>query len=219
EKLYKRTNENLEEAAAKQKWRTVVTTSGGSPDGKPPTAVRKGAVEKKPKAKLVSPKRQIRSTERLLRKVVFESQFCPPPKRSWHPLFTHLSPLVSSTRMNVTSRPKPNENPQTETQISITSSGNPVTKGYNNPISVGKVKWTRKKTTFPVEDHGAGTGLVYGIPNGSAFDHSFQSSSGSVLAKRNLVYAVNQDAKDAFKKTVELDRLIDMLKNASDREL
>ncbi|KAK9073523.1 hypothetical protein SSX86_007847 [Deinandra increscens subsp. villosa] len=37
--------------------------------------------------------------------------------------------------------------------------------------------------------------------------------------RRNLVYAVNQDAEDAFKKTVELDRLIDMLKNASDREI
>ncbi|KAK9064961.1 hypothetical protein SSX86_016344 [Deinandra increscens subsp. villosa] len=39
------------------------------------------------------------------------------------------------------------------------------------------------------------------------------------LKLRNLVYAVNQDAEDAFKKTVELDRLIDMLKNASDREV
>ncbi|KAK9056606.1 hypothetical protein SSX86_023968 [Deinandra increscens subsp. villosa] len=44
----------------------MVTTSGGSPDGKPPTTVRKRVIEKKPKSKLVSPKRQIRSTVRFL---------------------------------------------------------------------------------------------------------------------------------------------------------
>ncbi|KAK1414373.1 hypothetical protein QVD17_30117 [Tagetes erecta] len=37
--------------------------------------------------------------------------------------------------------------------------------------------------------------------------------------RRNLVCAVKQEAEDAFKKTVEVDRLIDMLKNASDQEL
>ncbi|CAI9286570.1 unnamed protein product [Lactuca saligna] len=37
--------------------------------------------------------------------------------------------------------------------------------------------------------------------------------------RRNLVFAVNQDTEEAFKKTVEVDRLIDMLKDATDQEL
>ncbi|XP_076920246.1 uncharacterized protein LOC143581307 isoform X1 [Bidens hawaiensis] len=39
------------------------------------------------------------------------------------------------------------------------------------------------------------------------------------MNRRNLVCAVNKGAEDAFKKTVEVDRLIDMLKNASDHEV
>ncbi|KAF5759586.1 hypothetical protein HanXRQr2_Chr16g0743031 [Helianthus annuus] len=57
------------------------------------------------------------------RPVVFESQPCPPPKRSWHQLFTRSSPSVSCT-----SRPIPNENPS---QSSI------VTQGFDNPVSYG----------------------------------------------------------------------------------
>ncbi|KAI3676185.1 hypothetical protein L1987_85786 [Smallanthus sonchifolius] len=71
------------------------------------------------------------------RPAVFESQPCPPPKRSWHQLFTRSSPSVSSTSTNVTNRPNPNENPQTESQSSIASSGYPVTQGFDNPISYG----------------------------------------------------------------------------------
>ncbi|KAK9053736.1 hypothetical protein SSX86_024810 [Deinandra increscens subsp. villosa] len=56
---------------------------------------------------------------------------------------------------------------------------------------------------------GFARGLGDGLPK-------FVRSDG--VLGRNLVYAVNQDAEDAFKKSVELDRLIDMLKNASDRE-
>ncbi|KAL2490669.1 hypothetical protein Adt_26297 [Abeliophyllum distichum] len=37
--------------------------------------------------------------------------------------------------------------------------------------------------------------------------------------RRTLIYAVNQDAERAFKKTVEVDRLIDMLRDANDKEL
>ncbi|KAL4588984.1 hypothetical protein LXL04_001885 [Taraxacum kok-saghyz] len=37
--------------------------------------------------------------------------------------------------------------------------------------------------------------------------------------RRNLVFAVNQGTEEAFKKTVEIDRLIDILKDASDQEL
>ncbi|KAI3815082.1 hypothetical protein L1987_14736 [Smallanthus sonchifolius] len=37
--------------------------------------------------------------------------------------------------------------------------------------------------------------------------------------RRNLVCAAKQEAEDAFKKTVEVDRLIETLKNASDKEL
>ncbi|CAA2975312.1 uncharacterized protein LOC105169684 isoform X1 [Olea europaea subsp. europaea] len=37
--------------------------------------------------------------------------------------------------------------------------------------------------------------------------------------RRTLIYAVNQDAERAFKKTVEVDRLIDMLRDANDQEL
>lgn len=40
-----------------------------------------------------------------------------------------------------------------------------------------------------------------------------------IINRRNLVCAVNQDAEEAFKKTVEVDRLIDMLKDASDQEV
>ncbi|KAJ9537873.1 hypothetical protein OSB04_030606 [Centaurea solstitialis] len=39
------------------------------------------------------------------------------------------------------------------------------------------------------------------------------------INRKYLVCAVDQDAEEAFKKTVEVDRLIDMLKGASDREL
>ncbi|KAF5759588.1 hypothetical protein HanRHA438_Chr16g0755091 [Helianthus annuus] len=66
-----------------------------------------------------------------IRPVIFESQPCPPPKRSWQQLFGGSSPAVSSTSTNVISRPIPNENPQTESQSSI------VTQGFDNPISYG----------------------------------------------------------------------------------
>lgn len=34
-----------------------------------------------------------------------------------------------------------------------------------------------------------------------------------------MVFAVNQDTEEAFKKTVGVDRLIDMLKDATDQEV
>lgn len=37
--------------------------------------------------------------------------------------------------------------------------------------------------------------------------------------RRNLICAVHKDAENSFKKTVEVDRLIDMLKDAGDKEL
>ncbi|KAJ0971062.1 hypothetical protein J5N97_019021 [Dioscorea zingiberensis] len=37
--------------------------------------------------------------------------------------------------------------------------------------------------------------------------------------RRNLVFAVNKDAEKSFQKTVEVDRLIDMLKDSNSREL
>ncbi|KAM0935158.1 hypothetical protein DsansV1_C29g0208861 [Dioscorea sansibarensis] len=37
--------------------------------------------------------------------------------------------------------------------------------------------------------------------------------------RRNLVFAVNQDAEKSFQKTVEVDRLIDMLRESNSREL
>nr|TKR85061.1 uncharacterized protein D5086_0000250890 [Populus alba] len=39
------------------------------------------------------------------------------------------------------------------------------------------------------------------------------------LVRRTLICAVNQDPEDSFKKTVEVDRLIDMLRDANPREL
>ncbi|XP_024979665.1 uncharacterized protein LOC112516699 [Cynara cardunculus var. scolymus] len=54
------------------------------------------------------------------------------------------------------------------------------------------------------------------IPSNSSFP---VTSLTETKRRRYLVCAVDQDAEDAFKKTVEVDRLIDMLKGASDREL
>lgn len=39
------------------------------------------------------------------------------------------------------------------------------------------------------------------------------------MNRRNLVFAVNQDAEKSFKKTVEVDRLIDMLRESNSREV
>ncbi|KAJ0493702.1 hypothetical protein HanIR_Chr12g0589111 [Helianthus annuus] len=54
------------------------------------------------------------------------------------------------------------------------------------------------------------------IPNSNAFAATTRTDTKK---RRNLVCAVNKGAEDAFKKTVEVDRLIDMLKSASDHEL
>ncbi|KAI3716200.1 hypothetical protein L6452_23370 [Arctium lappa] len=54
------------------------------------------------------------------------------------------------------------------------------------------------------------------IPNNNSFPVTILSET---KRRRYLVCAVDQDAEEAFKKTVEVDRLIDMLKGASDREL
>ncbi|PWA47127.1 hypothetical protein CTI12_AA474170 [Artemisia annua] len=40
-----------------------------------------------------------------------------------------------------------------------------------------------------------------------------------IINRGNIVCAANQEAEEAFKKTVEVDRLIGTLKNASDQEL
>ncbi|XP_011658555.1 uncharacterized protein LOC101218799 isoform X2 [Cucumis sativus] len=48
---------------------------------------------------------------------------------------------------------------------------------------------------------------------------AFPLSPVNSRRRRTLIYAVNQDAEDAFKKTVEVDRLIDTLRNASSIEL
>lgn len=40
-----------------------------------------------------------------------------------------------------------------------------------------------------------------------------------IINRRGLICAVNQDAEELFKKTVEVDRLIDMLKNSNDMEV
>ena len=39
------------------------------------------------------------------------------------------------------------------------------------------------------------------------------------MNRRNLVFAVNQDAEKSFQKTVEVDRLIDMLRESNSREV
>ncbi|KAG6735913.1 hypothetical protein NC652_011617 [Populus alba x Populus x berolinensis] len=39
------------------------------------------------------------------------------------------------------------------------------------------------------------------------------------LVRRTLICAVNQDPEESFKKTVEVDQLIDMLRDANPREL
>lgn len=39
------------------------------------------------------------------------------------------------------------------------------------------------------------------------------------LNRSTLVYAVDQDAEKSFKKTVEADRLIDMLRDSNPREV
>nr|XP_043624295.1 uncharacterized protein LOC122595889 [Erigeron canadensis] len=81
------------------------------------------------------------------------------------------------------------------------------------------------------------------LPSISLYTSSFSSSSSQTLhirigntnynnnsfpvtttlnqpkIRRSLVCAASQDAEEAFKKTVEVDRLIDLLKNASDQEL
>nr|XP_043622754.1 uncharacterized protein LOC122594349 [Erigeron canadensis] len=64
----------------------------------------------------------------------FEPLPCPPPKKSWHQLFSRSSPIASSTDTNVLS--KPNGNSQTEAQSSI-ASGYPVSQGYDIPATEG----------------------------------------------------------------------------------
>ncbi|XP_071697868.1 uncharacterized protein [Rutidosis leptorrhynchoides] len=67
------------------------------------------------------------------RPACFESQPCPPPKRSWHQLFTRSSPTASSTTStNVISRP--NGTQQSESQSSI-APGYPVTQGFDIPVT------------------------------------------------------------------------------------
>lgn len=40
-----------------------------------------------------------------------------------------------------------------------------------------------------------------------------------IINRRTLICAVNQDAEESFKKTVEVDRLIDMLRDATANEV
>lgn len=40
-----------------------------------------------------------------------------------------------------------------------------------------------------------------------------------ILSRRKLICAVSKDAEESFKKTVEVDRLIDTLREASDNEV
>lgn len=40
-----------------------------------------------------------------------------------------------------------------------------------------------------------------------------------ILSRRNFICAVSKDAEESFKKTVEVDRLIDTLREASDKEV
>lgn len=40
-----------------------------------------------------------------------------------------------------------------------------------------------------------------------------------LINRRTLICAVNQDAEKSFKKTVEVDRLIDMLRDANAKEV
>ncbi|KAK9667320.1 hypothetical protein RND81_14G248400 [Saponaria officinalis] len=49
--------------------------------------------------------------------------------------------------------------------------------------------------------------------------HNFKQFSLVFKSRRNLVCAVSRDAEEAFKKTVEVDRLIDTLRDASHNEL
>lgn len=41
----------------------------------------------------------------------------------------------------------------------------------------------------------------------------------NIINRRTLICAVNQDAEESFKKTVEVDRLIDMLRDATENEV
>lgn len=40
-----------------------------------------------------------------------------------------------------------------------------------------------------------------------------------LINRKTLICAVNKDAEKSFKKTVEVDRLIDMLRDADDKEV
>lgn len=40
-----------------------------------------------------------------------------------------------------------------------------------------------------------------------------------LINRRNLICAVDKDAEKSFKKTVEIDRLIDILRDADDKEV
>ena len=40
-----------------------------------------------------------------------------------------------------------------------------------------------------------------------------------IISRRTSVWAVNQNAEESFKKTVAVDRLIDMLRDANDKEV
>lgn len=47
----------------------------------------------------------------------------------------------------------------------------------------------------------------------------WRSNSLDIISRRILVSAANQNAEELFKKTVEVDRLIDMMKDADDNEV
>ncbi|KAL5713394.1 hypothetical protein ACHQM5_015473 [Ranunculus cassubicifolius] len=59
---------------------------------------------------------------------------------------------------------------------------------------------------------------VMGINNGGGRP-SFFTTVTKLPKRRTLICAVGQDAEKSFKKTVEVDRLIDMLRDSNDKEL
>ncbi|KAF5184915.1 hypothetical protein FRX31_025498, partial [Thalictrum thalictroides] len=57
---------------------------------------------------------------------------------------------------------------------------------------------------------------IVGMKIGRAF--SLTNTTQFQIRRRTLIYAVSQDAEKSFKKTVEVDKLIDMLRDSNPTE-
>ncbi|PWA76691.1 hypothetical protein CTI12_AA226080 [Artemisia annua] len=79
------------------------------------------------------------------------------------------------------------------------------------------IRSTSSSQTTPPLSSSVGRTWNIRIRNNNSFPVTLNHTN--TTTRGNIVCAANQEAEEAFKKTVEVDRLIDTLKNASDQEL